>query len=503
MTVLGFRTSNDTDFAKFEKRLKNPLPQWSWNQAGMKYFFSKLELFVGDRLAFREDLLQLNADLNLIMGRSSNPDKVIIGKQGWLFLGNGFNETINQYRGITRLNEKQLKSLKAYFSDIQDFTKSRNIEFLILIPPEKHAIYPEFLPDYLAQKGISPLDQLMKNKGNLNIIELSKPYYKSKTCSKTLLFYKTDTHWNQYGGYLGYNEFMNRLPERFTKDHIFLYATDFKTITCLVDRDLPILLKGGFKFPETEPICTKNLGTTKLKIKNITTNSDWVDLNPNVCVDIFKRPVVKNAQKKGKLLLFGDSFSNYLSNYLNNSFNEVIYVNYLKTDSLILSSILEQYKPDVFLFEMVERNLLNPINMLIPLSKKISSIPFLKFHNKSVISGSDFNSQITNVTLGEDGIHFKVLDSDPNFILPKSNYPQNQVIVKLIKTVPKQTTVQLFYLTDSSKDYSEAQSVRQKVLAGKQTIYLTIHDAGLLGRLRIDPGKDAGDYIIHEIELRE
>ena len=82
-----------------------------------------------------------------------------------------------------------------------------------MIPPIKSTIYPELMPrGYNRLNNASLVDQFMahmKANSNLTIIDLRGPLMDEK--ARHQIYYRTDTHWNNRGAYVGYREIMNVL----------------------------------------------------------------------------------------------------------------------------------------------------------------------------------------------------------------------------------------------------------------------------------------------------
>jgi len=502
-SILGIRTSGDADFVSLEKRPRTDFPKWVASKRSMKAYFPQMELYLDDRFAFRQDLLLLNANLNFRMGRAMNPDKVVVGTNGWLFVGNGYFETINQYRGLKPLSEKQLSRWLRYFNTLQDYLKSRNIRFCLALTPEKHSIYPEYLPPYIIKKGVSPYDQIVSRKGNLNLVDLRKTLLESKKEHQKLLFYKTGTHWNQFGAYLAYRRIMNSLDTVSGPDPVILTDSQFSCRQSSNKKDLQKLIMGELLFSDFEINSKVALAPQMLRYKELRRKNEWADLSPNAGVDIFYSPIVVNTQKKGRLLVFGDSFSIYLSIYLNNTYREVAYVHYNSVESGDISKLLDQYQPDAVLFQLLERHLIQPITSMIPLSDSLMAVPLIKISNRQIFSGSEFRNTISRIHLENNSLCFRSADSDPYFLLPDLALPGDGLILKIDLTAPKSTSIQVYYQTEQDKEYSESQSVKKNITAGRQTVFLRLSGEGIRGKLRIDPGMVAGDYQIHEITVCE
>jgi len=127
--------------------------------------------------------------------------------------------------------------------------------------------------------------------------------------------------------------------------------------------------------------------------------------------------------------------------------------------------------------------------------------PIIRFSNPDLFIKSNFNNQIENRRLLNDDIHFTAISIDPIIILPRFVTPKAAIIIKVDITVPENTLIQLYYRTSIFKSYSEDRSVRHDAIKGRQIILLRIPVSKISGRLRLDPGITAGNYIIHSIEI--
>jgi hypothetical protein len=497
-SILDLRTSSNESFIDQEKREITRLPNWNWESKRIKKYFSESESYCGDHLAFREDLLKLNATLKYGLGIPMDTKEVVIGKDGWLFLGNKYQGTIDQYRGLKQLDAKQILSFYKYFGEIEAYLKDLKIPFYLAIAPDKHSIYPEYLPSYLSRKGVTPFDQIMASNTSLQIIDLKKVLIEKKKNHKLPLYYKTDSHWNHFGAYLAYCEILSHFDTSLHAFSIILNENNFKSRLSQRKTDLPLTMKGESLFNEVEVSINDKLSKDNLKLY---ANNKWVELNPNMGIDMINHNLVKNKHKNGKVLVIGDSFSNSLSIYLNNTFGEIKYCHSLRSDTNDIASLVQQYKPDYVLFEIVERYLQAPIGSFIHLEKKEKIGARNRLDNKKIQSQSVFNQQITNVGLSGDGIHFTSIGNDPYFYLPKIEFPSKNINLKIGITTPASTTFQIFYLTNSDSIYNEKHSIKKPVPQGYQQLTFSFNTDSVNRNLRIDPGTALGDYVIHSLEI--
>src|SRR5262249_31714021 len=94
-------------------------------------------------------------------------------------------------------------------------------------------------------------------------------------------------------------------------------------------------------------------------------------------------------------------------------------------------------------------------------------------------------------------------DGGPSLLLPTFNFPIDQTLLFSTDiTFPADTAMQLFYKNEAGQDYSADRVHTVAVKAGRQQIVFELPVRKLDGRLRLDLGAEAGDYLIHSMEIR-
>lgn len=149
-----------------------------------------------------------------ILNTSLVPDRVIVGNDEWLFLGNQNNNVALKHtvysKDIPTYNDNVVKNLK----DFQLFCENNDIQFYCMFAPDKHFVYSEYLPTFyqlsLSEKYYTEMYDKIKSNG-INFIDLRKPILKLK--DKNLLYEKTGTHWNGIGAYPAYNKLIKRIKK--------------------------------------------------------------------------------------------------------------------------------------------------------------------------------------------------------------------------------------------------------------------------------------------------
>ncbi|GAL87163.1 alginate O-acetyltransferase AlgJ [Sporocytophaga myxococcoides] len=172
----------------------------------------KYENLLSDSLTLKTELIRSYYYVKTkILKEISITPSVIQGTEEWLYYsGSGDGYPIESFTGQQILADTSLLKIKLNLEAQERWLRKRNIDFYIIMCPNKQTIYSEFFP---YKKGITVADQIMsylKSNSNLKIIDLRETMIKAKD-NKHLLYYKADSHWNQYGGFIAYTEIINQL----------------------------------------------------------------------------------------------------------------------------------------------------------------------------------------------------------------------------------------------------------------------------------------------------
>jgi hypothetical protein len=179
-------------------------------------FPKDFQAYYNDHFKWRNPLISIYSKYNLnIMEKSPIPDKLVLGKERWLFRKEG-NDI---YRGSTQFSPAELESIRKELEFRKNYVESKGAKYYFVIAPLKQNIYPEFLPDYLNK--VNPLTQTenllnyLEQQSTLDIINLKDSLFSAKLKTDKPLFYKTDNHWNAYGAFLASEYLLSHLRKDF------------------------------------------------------------------------------------------------------------------------------------------------------------------------------------------------------------------------------------------------------------------------------------------------
>lgn len=189
-----------------EKRYAAPFPERPrFRQREVKRYFIFIDAFFADRFPLREKLLGVSSLLYGAMEASPNSDKCFRGKDDWLFTGNSYGGFVDKFQGLNPITPESLLELKSLYLYRKDAATKRGADFLIIISPEKISVYPEMRPLYIIEgkeRYTAPLIKALSELG----VNIADPTDRMITLKKPgeSFYYRTDTHWNLLGGYVGF-----------------------------------------------------------------------------------------------------------------------------------------------------------------------------------------------------------------------------------------------------------------------------------------------------------
>ena len=200
----------DSSISANEQRGLARLPEIDLQPASLAALPAALDRYYDDHLGLRNDMIRAWAWLQIeLFGVSPSPS-LVVGKQGWLFLGD--DSALAQYRGTARFEPADLEGWTRVLEERRSWLASRGIEYLVVLVPNKHRIYAEFMPDSLPRiRDESQLDQLVDHLGresDVPFLDLRDVLLAEK--SKHRIYHRTDTHWNDLGAYASYRAIIER-----------------------------------------------------------------------------------------------------------------------------------------------------------------------------------------------------------------------------------------------------------------------------------------------------
>ncbi len=350
LPVLGNIFDISPDLTGNEKRLLTPFPEIAPKRRVIKKFPRRFEAFFNDHFGFRTPLIRFFSWYKIDLFGISSSSKVIFGKDDWLFFaGDG---VIDTYRCLKPLTLFELTQWQKHLEQKQKWLNKQGIAYFFVVAPNKHSIYPEFLPDYVSRvREESHLDQLIKHLGkytDIEVIDLREDILSAK--GKWLVYRRTGTHWNELGAFIAYRKIMKQF-KKYYNDLDYNPLSQFEIITKdyhggdLINMLETDTMESGQTIsliPKFEP-CARDI-PYELNLKH-----KWPKGN---------KPFAWACEgSELSLLMFRDSFASALQPYLSEHFKKSIYV-WTFAELNLLKLIVIKEKPDIVIEERVERSLI-------------------------------------------------------------------------------------------------------------------------------------------------
>ena len=321
-----------------------PMPRAGLAVTSPTEFTTQFESWFNGSFSLRRQLIGWNSRLRLaLFGESAVPD-VCAGQHGWFYYTG--ESTMEDYENISPYSENELVKIGKILESRRIWLDAQGIKFFVVVVPNKQTIYPEYLPPSFHPIGkLSRLDQVaryLKAYPDLEFIDLREALGAAKRQRPT--FYMTDSHWNNWGAFIGCRALLQRVKKYFPA--VDMPGEDNYTVTTGVctGRDLAdMLMLNNFlkdEFVEMAPHAGLQAVTGSRQYPDPATRDD-------------RTMVVKETgnRRLPKALVFRDSFGTALIPFLAESFQSSVYVWTFN----FLPELIDKEKPNVVILECVER----------------------------------------------------------------------------------------------------------------------------------------------------
>ena len=341
LPMTGMVLSLDHDGPSAENRTLAPWPQLRWDEASLRALPEQLTRYFEDHFAFRQRMVRWQAVVRLrVLGVS--PSKAVIkGRDGWLFYAD--DGAMTDYAEAAPFTSAELEQWRDTLQDTSDWLRAQGIAYVFVIAPDKHVIYPEYMPETIRRAAISRIDELvshLREHSTVRVVDLRPPLLAAKTRER--LYHRTDTHWNDRGAFVGYQSIIDALTEDFPAlRHPSRSAFEPRVVQS-EGLDLAGMLGLTEVLSEEDLVLVPRHPTARI----------LEPLHPNRRLTHGR--IVTDAPNRGpRALVFMDSFGPALVPLLSEEFSRVVY---LWQDN-IDPQVVEQERPQVVIQEWVGRAL--------------------------------------------------------------------------------------------------------------------------------------------------
>jgi len=337
-TVMGL----DPDGLAEENRTPAPPPVLALDRASLAAWPEAFTRYFADHFAFRSALVRWQATVRVKALRSSTSPEVILGRDGWLFYGH--RVATDDFAGAQVLTPSELEAWRLALQHTHDWLASRGVAFVFVIGPDKHVIYPEFMPEGIRRLGTSyRADQLvayLRARSTVRVVDPRLPLAAGKAFDR--LYHRTDTHWNELGALIAYQQVLAGLGR--AGDLLPKSRLDFELHRAMVPgKDLARMLGLRSRLPEEE----LTLMPREPRLARVV---EPVDGRTGSEV---ARVVTERAGALPRAVVFRDSFMTAMMPFLSEHFSRAVYLWQPNFDP----AVIEAEHPDIVIQEWVGRNI--------------------------------------------------------------------------------------------------------------------------------------------------
>lgn len=254
--------------------------------------------------------------------RTSANEDVILGSDGYLF----FADTLPTYTGEDVLSDAETLELLNALGEAGRECEEHGAKLYFVVAPNKNSLYGEYMP-----KKIVAGDRERSNVSALSSVNTD--LFEAFNASDEVLYYKTDTHWNDKGALLAAGIILERMGKS-TDNSLYENYSVRRSKTGDLQKMLYPKAKGGEEeFYYSEPCRYEYLTKTR------STEQSYFE--------------TYNSEGTGSLVVFRDSFFNNMVDYFSNEYEYVIYDKSVPYDL----SLIDKYGAKDVIIEIAERNI--------------------------------------------------------------------------------------------------------------------------------------------------
>ncbi|UFP99228.1 alginate O-acetyltransferase AlgX-related protein [Pseudomonas fitomaticsae] len=297
------------------------------------------------------------------MGLSIHPSKVIIGKEGWLFLGDEYADKISVKRAGVDKKETQIIENVARSVELWDqWLSSKGVTaFRIVIGPDKDSVYPEYLPDWSSHTSLRPTDVLLRHARGDIYVDPIKALVQAKQQFAHPLYYRTDTHWNNAGAWIAFDELRKSLTNTQTR---LIWPQARAPLTLTTHKrgggDLAHFLRIQESLSDNEVVLnfpdeySLPVEHHDFNSGEMTFSGQNIGIASPASLLLVSSPQALNSKK---VLWLRDSFGTAMTPLMTATFSETLHVYYLLLKPEALVALVERFQPDYVFITSVERDI--------------------------------------------------------------------------------------------------------------------------------------------------
>lgn len=275
---------------------------------------------------------------------------MIANQNGWLMLT---KDGLMDYQRNRPFTKNETRILKEKLRGLCKILTEEEIYFVLFITPNKNTVYADQIPPEIlimdSPSNIEVVKQIWRNTDNCKLLDIKTALIHQR--AKEDVYYKTDTHWNQLGAFIGYTELFKLLSTKFpaVDRHV---RSDYKLKKTQYLGDMTKDSFSGIKISET----TGKL-LSRDKIDSFAQKWQTKVSKRDVYFTFYENQELPSA------IIYHDSFIYALKPFLKDGFREAQQFRDVKAVPSVDIEYIKQKQPDVVILEITERFLRNLLKL--------------------------------------------------------------------------------------------------------------------------------------------
>jgi alginate O-acetyltransferase complex protein AlgJ len=161
-----------------------------------------IDAWFEDHFGLRSTLVRWYGETRVFLLDMSPTPSVVKGREGFYYYAD--DQAIEDYVSESPLTAQALANWREALVRARQWLEARGIAYVFLVAPDKHVVYPEYMPASIRRIGpVSRTDQFYRSMEDLRfLVDVRPPLLQAKAGER--VFQKTDTHWNDRGAFVAY-----------------------------------------------------------------------------------------------------------------------------------------------------------------------------------------------------------------------------------------------------------------------------------------------------------
>jgi hypothetical protein len=483
----------DLEAAAGEKRTLAPAPTQPRDLKALAAFPETFDAWFADHFGFRSSLIKTHARLSFFALHTSPSPKVFRAKDGFIFLKGTPAEDgdpIADLRGTDPLSPYQLERWRWQLEDQHAWLRDRGIGFIYAVIPGKERMNRDHLPAGYAPVNPGAYDQFVAHiapRATYPFVALEPTL--AAAAQHTLLYRKTDTHWNDAGAWAAAFVLSDTLRllapavPRFTPPDLSFRVIDYR------EGDMGNML--GLPGETFERLVEIRRTASEVTVFPLTDHplGDIVTTTPD--------------ELRPRAVLFHDSFGHYLKPWFGEYFR---WLRFRWSNAGIDTSVIAASEPEWVIHLMAERRIRMGQRYEMAVQQHGNRDRFLRATATAAAwntaTGFDALTPVPEVTASPtpDGLVVTGHRRTLAFTLPLPAATATHLpVLRIDATVETDSELMLGW---TGPDGRPLRDVKGPLPAGRNTVYLPVLDPEATGPLHLDLIRGADRLTLHDLTIR-